>query len=287
MEWFKHSTNSHEDPDISDAWDVFGDAGPLIFWTILEVFGAEYSHLNDGWMTISIPYFERKVRRKYKKVEKILEFFEKRQRIFFKKSDCDISITIPKFIKIASNWTIRPQSKPTQSPTEVPTEAPHAIEEEEKKKENKNPPISPQGGNDNIPQKEKKKKRQPDSFVLPSWIPQDTWDAYLAVRAKKKAAQTPYAYNLIIKSLETLRDKLGNDPLKVLNKSIVNGWTDVYPLKEDGNGTKPQQRTYPNRTDYRSQRELETDAEAERINREYYERKAKEDAAGNSNNISG
>jgi len=134
MEWFKHSTGSHEDPDISDAWDMFGDAGPLIFWTVLEVFGAEYSHLKDGWLTLSISYFERKTRRKFQKSEKILEFFQNRSRIYFQKGQQSISITIPKFIKIASNWTIRPKDKPTWSPTEAPTEAPTAKEEEEKKK---------------------------------------------------------------------------------------------------------------------------------------------------------
>ncbi len=134
MEWFKHSTGSHEDPDISDAWDQFGDAGPAVFWTILEVFGAEYSHLKDGWLTLSVAYFERKTRRKFRKSENILEFFQKRERIFFKKDQISISITIPKFIKIASNWITRQQVRPTPLPTEAPTEAPHAIEEEEKKK---------------------------------------------------------------------------------------------------------------------------------------------------------
>lgn len=138
MDWFKHSTGSHEDPDISDAWDLFGDAGPTVFWTILEVFGAEYSHLKDGWLILSIPYFERKTRRKFKKSEKILEFFEKRERIYFKKDQQTISLTIPKFIKIASNWTIRPRPMPTEAPPEATPEAPHAKEEEEKKKKNKN-----------------------------------------------------------------------------------------------------------------------------------------------------
>jgi hypothetical protein len=134
MEWFKHSTRSHEDPDISDAWDIFGDAGPVVFWTILEVFGIEYSHLKDDWLTLSVPFFERKLRRKYKKIEKILEFFKKRERIYYKKTEFEISITIPKFIRIASNWTIRPKDKPTPLTTEMPTEAPTAKEEEKKKK---------------------------------------------------------------------------------------------------------------------------------------------------------
>lgn len=135
MEWFKHSTGSHEDPDISDAWDTFGDAGPTIFWTLLEVFGAEYSHLKEGWLTLSVSYFERKTRRKFKKSEKILEFYQNRGRIYFKKDNFSISLTIPKFIKIASNWTSRPKVPIMPLPTEAPTEAPTAKEEKKKRRE--------------------------------------------------------------------------------------------------------------------------------------------------------
>jgi hypothetical protein len=143
MEWFKHATGSHEDPDISDAWDTFGDSGPLLFWIILEVFGAEYSHLKNDWLTLSVAYFERKTRRKFKKSEKILEFFQNRERIYFKKDQQSISLTIPKFIKIASNWTIRPRAEKPSLPTEAPTEAPTAKEEEEKKKRREEDIIPP------------------------------------------------------------------------------------------------------------------------------------------------
>ena len=121
MEWFKHSTASHNDADFSDAWDEFGDAAPTVFWTILEIYGLEFSKLKDGWMTITLRYFERELRRKWKKSEKILEFFQSRDRIYFKKDDKTVSILIPKFLEIASNWTKRPKQLPTEAPTEAPT----------------------------------------------------------------------------------------------------------------------------------------------------------------------
>ena len=106
MEWFKHLSNSHENPDISDSWDLFGDAGPVVFWTILEVYAKEFSRLDDDcWLTVSIPYFERKLRRKWRKIEKILEFFEQRSKIFFKKTQQTVSIKVPKFIDVSSNST--------------------------------------------------------------------------------------------------------------------------------------------------------------------------------------
>ena len=132
MEWFKHFTASHEDPDISDAWDEFGDAGIVIFWTLLEVYGQEFSHLdNDDNLTLSIRYWERKLRRKYRSFEKVLIFFQDRHRIYFSKNETKLSIKIPKFIKISSNWTRREKSTSHEAPTELPTEAPRPKEVEE------------------------------------------------------------------------------------------------------------------------------------------------------------
>jgi len=68
-------------------------------------------------------------------------------------------------------------------------------------------------------------------FVLPDWIPVETWNAYLAVRNKKKAANTEYALNLIIKKLE----KFKPDHVAIINQSITAGWVDMYPLKEANN----------------------------------------------------
>ena len=72
-------------------------------------------------------------------------------------------------------------------------------------------------------------------FILPEYIPKETWAAYMAVRVKKRAAKTTYALTLIIKELEKINKDYGQAPLEVLNKSIKNGWTDVYPLKEPMN----------------------------------------------------
>lgn len=58
--------------------------------------------------------------------QKSLEFYEKRHRIQIKKNEDFLSIKIPKFIEIASNWAKRT--------TEVPTEVPLAIEEKKKRR---------------------------------------------------------------------------------------------------------------------------------------------------------
>lgn len=131
MDWFKHLTCSHEDPDISDAWDEFGDAAIVVFWTTLEIYGREFSHTANGKLIISVKYFERKLRRKWRKIEKILDFFNERSRIIYELSDNKLTITIPKFIEVASNWTKRKRTQPTEAPTEVTQEAPTAKDIEE------------------------------------------------------------------------------------------------------------------------------------------------------------
>lgn len=68
--------------------------------------------------------------------------------------------------------------------------------------------------------------------ALPTWIPQPTWDAFVEMRKKTlKKPPTDFALMLILKELFKLRDQ-GQDPLACLEQSIVNGWADVYALKE-------------------------------------------------------
>jgi len=119
MEWYKHSTGSHDDPDISDAWDELGDFGYVGFFIILEIYGQEYSHRNsEDFITISHTFLRRKLRKSWEKVQLLLNFFQKRNRIISKNDGSDIMIKVPKFIALASNWTRRP---PTEEPTEEPT----------------------------------------------------------------------------------------------------------------------------------------------------------------------
>jgi len=67
-------------------------------------------------------------------------------------------------------------------------------------------------------------------FVLPDWIPADTWAAFMETRKAKKAKSTDYALSLIVKDLERFK-AAGHDPVAILNNSIKAGWSDVYPPK--------------------------------------------------------
>jgi hypothetical protein len=68
------------------------------------------------------------------------------------------------------------------------------------------------------------------AFVLPEWIPEDTWAAYCKVRTGKKAKNEPHALGLIVKDLEAFK-VAGHDPVAVLNNSIKSGWAGVFEPK--------------------------------------------------------
>jgi hypothetical protein len=78
-------------------------------------------------------------------------------------------------------------------------------------------------------------------LMLPSWINKEVWEAFLEMRKKKKKVPTEYAIQLIIKDLEAFK-AAGDDPNKVLEKSIISGWPGVFSLKKENN-------LYPNKKD--------------------------------------
>jgi len=137
MDWFKHSTGSHDYPGVSDAMDEFGHMGYSVFFITLELYGNEYNHLDsEGWLRLSKRFFQRKLRLSSTKVQQILNFYSERQRILTKYEENYILINCPKFVDIASNWTKRKALSPTES-LQSPSVAPTAIEEK-RREENKN-----------------------------------------------------------------------------------------------------------------------------------------------------
>jgi uncharacterized protein YdaU (DUF1376 family) len=76
----------------------------------------------------------------------------------------------------------------------------------------------------------KEKTPAAPAFVLPKWIPADTWAAYLQTRKARKAKNEPHALGLIVKDLADIREK-GHDPVEVLNNSIKSGWAGVFEPK--------------------------------------------------------
>lgn len=79
--------------------------------------------------------------------------------------------------------------------------------------------------------------------TVPDWIPSDAWNAYLKLRKAKRAKVTPEAVELLIRDLAKWRAE-GKDVRAILEQSVKNGWTGIFPVKEghhngDSRGKQP------------------------------------------------
>jgi hypothetical protein len=71
---------------------------------------------------------------------------------------------------------------------------------------------------------------------LPDWIPADAWNGWVEMRKQLKKPLTDRAYNQAIDKLVAFMAK-GQNITEVLDRSTMNGWTDLYEIKERKNGT--------------------------------------------------
>lgn len=82
-----------------------------------------------------------------------------------------------------------------------------------------------------------KDKRTTSAVALPDWVPQDAWEAWLEVRKKNRAPNTPRALRLAVAELARLK-AAGNDVQAVLEQSTLRGWRGVFEVKA-ARGTTP------------------------------------------------
>ncbi len=223
MEWFKHDTDSVNNEDISDAEDLFGDAGYSVFFKMLEIYGRKFNKTNDeGFLSISLTFVRRKLRKSSTKAQQILNFYQKRKRFVWKADPTDSSKILFKvvdFIERSSNWTKRQYKTPTEAPTEAPLKKRHTEEETKKKKE-----------------KDIKKH-----IEYPDWLDVSLWKEFKKYRTKIKAPLTTHAEKLCFTNLKKVIDE-GHIQADVINQTIMSGkWKGFYPIhsKEGSQQLKP------------------------------------------------
>ena len=90
-------------------------------------------------------------------------------------------------------------------------------------------------------------KPAPQAFVCPEWIPAPLWAAYIAVRKKKKAADTDHSLDLIVRELLKIK-AAGHDPIACLETSVRSSWIDVYAPKHQGFAKPAPNITVPGKT---------------------------------------
>mgnify|MGYP000010410038 FL=1 len=67
----------------------------------------------------------------------------------------------------------------------------------------------------------------------PLWITPESWEAFHVMRRTIKAPLTPYAEKLVVLELCKLK-AAKEDPQACLDQSILNGWRDVFPVRDKG-----------------------------------------------------
>lgn len=68
--------------------------------------------------------------------------------------------------------------------------------------------------------------------ALPDWIPSESWDGFCEHRRRLHKPLGERAKMLTLNNLERLKEQ-GNDPAAVLDQSVANGWTGIFPIKSD------------------------------------------------------
>lgn len=84
------------------------------------------------------------------------------------------------------------------------------------------------------PQKAPMKKQPVTPVALPDWLSPEIWNVYQEHRRLKRASKlTEYGVQLQIKHLAEWHDQ-GQDVKAIIEQSIANGWTGLFPLKSNG-----------------------------------------------------
>lgn len=166
MKWFKHLADSHNDPDLCVAWDKFGDAGPVVFWVLMEMYAKEFDHFEPGnggeFLRFSFTEVRRKLRKSQTNVRQMLDFWQEKKRIYWKLEGEYLCLKIPKFIDLADEYATRKMFRKVKnvgiqsghSPENIQPEVEVDVEvDRDLKKESTastTPPLSPKGGRGKI-----------------------------------------------------------------------------------------------------------------------------------------
>lgn len=85
------------------------------------------------------------------------------------------------------------------------------------------------------PASEDPKKKDPVA-VLPEWIDASAWATWEEYRKQKKQKLTP----LSIKKQLAFLEQHKSEHVDIINRSIMNGWTGLFPLRKDYQKPSPQ-----------------------------------------------
>lgn len=76
-------------------------------------------------------------------------------------------------------------------------------------------------------------KKETEKFKIPDGIDENIWDNFEEMRKDKKKKLTDNSRKLIISQLKKINQETEQCPNDILNQSIMNCWTGVFPIKNN------------------------------------------------------
>lgn len=108
MKWYKHISDSLDDPFIFDLINQFGSDGYLVFFGVLEIYSREFK-TEDNWkLDVTQSYLTVKLhKRQSTLVIKILKHIQNSGKWNVEFNDNQVIIFIPKFTELLDDWSQR------------------------------------------------------------------------------------------------------------------------------------------------------------------------------------
>lgn len=103
-------------------------------------------------------------------------------------------------------------------------------------------PLSTVGQPPEVKRSEEKRKEQVSrklDFEFPSWLPKETWTAYVEMRRKIKKPLTDDAVELAVKKLARLSGSRTEEAKAILEQSIFQSWQGLFPLRAEDAVVRP------------------------------------------------
>jgi hypothetical protein len=108
MKWFKHISDSLDDPFIFDLLNKFGAEGYLVFFGILEIYSREFKTELDWKLSVTRDYLRQKLcKRQDTLIINSLEHIKKSGKWEVEFKDNQVVIFIPKFTELLDDWSQR------------------------------------------------------------------------------------------------------------------------------------------------------------------------------------
>ena len=107
MKWYKHISDSLDDPFIAVLMRKFGSDGYLVFFGTLEVMAREFDVENPGKCEIDAGFLKKKLHISMRKLQLILNFCTEKQRIYAEFKNDDVLLNCPKLKELCDEYTTK------------------------------------------------------------------------------------------------------------------------------------------------------------------------------------